>query len=329
VRSEIPPQRKALMNGRVHMDDIEKMKSSGRGMMVLCKSEQGRYLVKCFNIVLIAGAMVLSGCMLTHPQGNDALAVQNNVRFVHAYNDARADLSHNEFSKAEAIAEAWKKYPYLTSGNQHLLLDLDHQIGREMAIYRMGEARQLERVGHLNGALSKVSQAARLDPSWTIPKRARRHLLILIEVQNQMGRQWEALSSRLLLLRKEEPANPELDRTLAWSYRHLAQSRFDSNHPAGAYRSVKKALLLDPADTDSMELKNQIIKEVNLQTLNGEAYFRKNRIRKAIMSFRNALLIRPSDPRARRDLDMALEAQALGRGPRHHSVTDHPPAPRI
>lgn len=298
-------------------------------MMVFDKLEKGHYLARCASIFFFSGALYLSGCMMIHPEKNDALVVQNNLRFVHAYNDARADLSQNKFSKAEAIARAWKKYPSLNPTNQHLLLDLDHQIGREMAVYRMGEARQLERVGHLNEALSKVSKAARLDPSWNIPKRARRHLRILIEVQDQMGRQWEALSSRLLLLRKEEPDNPELNRTLAWSYRHLAQSRFSSNHLAGAYRSVKKALLLDPADTDSMELKNRISQQVNAYTQEGEFSFRQNQIRKAIRFFRRALLIRPSDPRARKDLDMALEAQALGNGSRHDSNVAQSPAPRL
>jgi len=298
-------------------------------MMIFRKSELGQYLAKSVYGVLLFGTLILSGCALVHPQSDNKLVDRNNIRFVHAYNDARFDLSHNEFSKAEKIARAWKAYPYLNSGNRKLLSDLDHRIGREMAIYRMGEARQLERVGHLNEALAKVSQAARLDPSWLIPKRARRHLLILIEVQNQMGRQWEALSGRLLLLRKEEPSNPELDRTLAWSYRHLAQSRFSSNHPAGAYRSVKKALLLDPSDTDSIELKKRILQEVSLQTQNGESCFRKNQIQKAIMLFRKALLIHPSDTRARRDLDMALEAQALGTVPRHHSAAGGPATPRI
>ncbi len=297
--------------------------------MVLWKMEKGCCLANRAKILLVSGTMFLSGCILSYPQQNDALVARNNSRFVHAYNDARADLARNEFSKAEAIALAWRKYPSLNTKNQRLLSGLEHQINREMAIYRMGEARQLERVGHLNEALSKVSQASRLDPGWNIPQRARRHLLILIEVQNQMGRQWEALSNRLLLLRKEGPANPELDRTLAWSYRHLAQSRFSSNHPAGAYRSVKKALLLDPSDTDSLELKKRILEEVALHTRNGESYFRKNRIGKAIESFRRALQIRPSDPKARRDLEMALEAQALGRGPREHSDVSPTAAPGI
>lgn len=298
-------------------------------MMVFCKSGKGHYLAKRIGLFLISGTLCLSGCMMIHPDKNEALVAQNNLRFVHAYNDAQADLSQNKFGKAEAIDRAWKKYPYLNSTNQHLLLDLDHRIGREMAVYRMGEARQLERVGHLNEALAKVSEAARLDPSWSIPKRARRHLLILIEVQNQMGRQWEALSSRLLLLRKEEPANPELDRTLAWSYRHLAQSRFSSNHLAGAYRSVKKALYLDPADTDSKELKNRIVQQVNAYTREGEADFRDNQIQKAIRAFRSALLIRPSDPKARKDLEMTLEAQAIGKGSRHHSNAVQSTAPRL
>ncbi len=298
-------------------------------MMDWCDLDKGKRLVSVFGMFLLGGSLFFPGCMMAQPEKNNALVVQNNARFLHAYKDARVDLSQNQFSKAEAIDQAWKKYPYLTATNQHLLLGLDHQIGRDEAIYRMGEARQLERVGHLNEALSKVSQAARLDPSWVIPKRARRHLLILIEVQNQMGRQWESLSARLLLLRKEGPANPELDRTLSWAYRHLAQTRLSSNHLPGAYRSVKRALLLDPSDNDAIELKKRILEQVNAHIAHGEAYFRNNQIRKAVQSFREALLIRPSDPRAQKDLDMALEAQALGNNSRHPSSSPQSPAPRL
>jgi len=298
-------------------------------MMEGCNLGKGHSPVRVFGMLLLGGSLFFSGCMVAQPDKNNALVARNNARFLHAYKDARQDLSQNQFSKAEAIDRAWKKYPYLNATNQRLLLGLDHQIGRDLAIYRMGEARQLERVGHLNEALSKVSQAARLDPSWIIPKRARGHLLILIEVQNQMGRQWEALSSRLLLLRKEGPVNPELDRTLSWSYRHLAQSRFSSNHLPGAYRSIKRALLLDPSDNDAIELKKRILEQVNAHIAHGEVYFRNNQIGKALRSFREALRIRPSDPRAQKDLEIALEAQALGNGPRHPSNARQSPAPRL
>ena len=86
---------------------------------------------------------------------------------------------------------------------------------------------------------------------------------------------------------------------------------------------------LDPSDNDAIELKKRILEQVNTHIAHGEAYFRNNQIRKAVQSFREALLIRPSDPRAQKDLDMALEAQALGNNSRHPSSSPQSPAPRL
>ncbi len=280
--------------------------------------------------IVVLSFVLAGGCTIATRQDNH-LVLENNARFLHAFQDANQALARNDFEKAGHIARMWQKYPSLTTRNRKRLLELVRKIRREQALYLMGEARQLEAVGHLNEALGKVDLASTLDPSWQAPRRARRHLLILVDVQGQMGRQWESLVRRLLVLRKSDPSNPELDRTLAWSYFHLARSRFSSDHFAGAYRWVKKSLLLDPENSDARELEGRILKKVNADTDQGEALFRTNHIDQSIALFHRALRIRPDDPRARKDLELALEAQALGGRSGHtgDQTKSVPPPPRL
>ena len=273
-----------------------------------------RFFLSGLRTFLILWMVLSQGCSLLQPRSQVSLSDRNAVRFRNAMIQVRSDLKEGRLDDASRLLAIWQDYKGLSGEDQRLLERTAGRFHAAKALYLAGQASQLERLGHFREALDQVREARKLEPGWGSLSQMERHLQIRIAVRSEMGRNWEDLIRRLMVLKVQTPKSLQLDRTLSWAWARLAESQYEKEHYREARKSLLQAVSYDPDNSRARKVGLAISRKLEDWIAEGEQKFRSNDLSGSLLIFRKVLHVDPSSARALRDESLIREALAQESG---------------
>lgn len=271
-----------------------------------CRSRGSRRAMLTVVLIFLLG----SGCSgLFPPTSVPSEDSRNTHRFHLAMDRVDSDLRQGHLNDARHLVAVWQRYPYLTPEQKNLLARANEKVARAFALYDTGQATQLERLGRYHEALRMIRQARAEEPGWSSLANEEKVIRIRITVKSSMSPDWKSMIRRLMVLKTKDPADPDLDQTLAWAWARLSETQYAGGKYHKALLSARESLAFDPRNARATTVSHSISRMLEDWTREGERKFRKNDVRGAVALFRKTLAVDPAWARARKDLTMASEAK--------------------
>ena len=262
-------------------------------------------------VVMSAG----EGCSLLSSSAVSSGNSVNSQRFQRGMEKVDVDLRKGHLDDALHLVTVWGKYPYLTSAQKARLSRKTGMVHQAFALYLVGQATQLEKLGRNHEALRQIEKARGFEPGWDSLKNEEKRIRIRMTVKDAMGPSWKSLIRRLMVLKTKDPSDPDLDQTLSWAWANLSEAQYSGGHYRQAREAAREALAYDSRNAKAIRVSHTITQMLDDWIHQGERRFRQNDLPGSIRLFRAALKIDPGQVRAQKDLELAQEAESTGSTP--------------
>lgn len=260
---------------------------------------------------LVLFLLTSAACSLIPPSSVSPEDARNRHHFDRAMNRIDQDLLQGHLNDARHLVDVWSRFTRLAADQKERLSRKRENVNQAFALYDVGQATQLEKLGRYHEALQKIREARSEEPGWASLVNEENLIRIRITAQSSMSPDWKSMIRRLMVLKTKDPSDPDLDRTLAWAWASLSETQYAGGKYREALRSAREALTLDSQNARATTVRHSISRMLGDWTREGERKFRKNDLRGSIALFRKVLAVDPSWSRARRDLSMASEAAGV------------------